>query len=51
MVGLIIVLVVTIPIAILWANGISKMKEQYPDYKGEDFLNWSDDNAHTEDNF
>jgi len=39
MVGLIIAFVATVPIAILWANGISKMKEQHPDYKGEDFLN------------
>ena len=39
MVGLIIAFVVTVPIAIVWTNGISKMKEQHPDYKGEDFLN------------
>jgi hypothetical protein len=27
-------------ISYLWANGIDKMKKEYPDYKGEDFLNW-----------
>jgi Na+/citrate or Na+/malate symporter len=51
MVGLIITFIVTVLIAIVWANGINKMKEQYPDYKGEDFLNWDDNNAHTEDDF
>ena len=25
-------------ISFLWANGITKMKEEHPDYKGEDFL-------------
>jgi hypothetical protein len=24
---------------ILWVNGIDYMKENHPDYKGEDFLN------------
>jgi hypothetical protein len=28
----------------LWVRGISNMKEKHPDYKGEDFLNWDDDN-------
>ena len=35
----------------LWVRGISNMKEKYPDYKGEDFLDWDDDKAHTEGNF
>jgi hypothetical protein len=26
-----------------WANGIHNMKENHPDYKGEDFLNWDED--------
>ena len=48
-----------------WVKGIDHMKENHPDYKGEDFLNWGneetkkksepiewDDNAtHTEDKF
>ncbi len=35
----------------LWVRGIDNMKENYPDYKGEDFLNWDDNKVHTEDNF
>ena len=41
-----------------WVKGISNMKENHPDYKGEDFLNtsagrdnwddWDDNMAHTE---
>ncbi len=38
MIYAIILLIVTI-LAILWANGIDNMKENHPDYKGEDFLN------------
>jgi hypothetical protein len=50
-VGIIITLIVTIPIAFLWARAIDKMPK---DYKGEDFLNWDRqdddwDKAHTED--
>jgi hypothetical protein len=26
-----------------WVVGIDYMKENHPDYKGEDFLNWGDD--------
>lgn len=35
-IGLIIILV--IPIAILWVRGIDYMKENHPDYNGDDFL-------------
>jgi len=31
-----------------WATGIDNMKENHPDYKGEDFLNWDEDKNHTE---
>jgi hypothetical protein len=31
--------IVLLIISILWVRGISKMKEEHPDYKGEDFLN------------
>ena len=27
------------PLVYLWVNGIDNMKDNYPDYKGEDFLN------------
>lgn len=37
---LIIVLLVTGLIAWLWVRGIDYMKENHPDYKGEDFLDW-----------
>jgi len=48
MVGVVIALIVTIPIAWLWVNGIHNMKEKHPDYKGEDFLDWDDNKNHTE---
>ena len=53
MVGLIISFGIATIIAIFWVRGISNMKEKYPDYKGEDFLNWDEkdtdwDNNHTE---
>lgn len=28
-----------------WVRGIDYMKENHPDYKGEDFLNWGDESA------
>jgi hypothetical protein len=46
MVELIIAAVISVIagiISLLWVNGISNMKENHPDYKGEDFLNWGDD--------
>jgi hypothetical protein len=27
----------------LWVRGIDYMKENHPDYHGEDFLNWDED--------
>jgi len=35
----------------LWVRGIDNMKQNHPDYKGEDFLSWDDDKVHTEENF
>ena len=46
-------------ISIIWVRGIDNMKKNYPNYKGEDFLDWEnaeapwvddwhDDKAHTE---
>ena len=29
-------------ISSLWVMAIDNMKENHPDYKGEDFLNWDD---------
>jgi hypothetical protein len=36
MIAIIITLLITVPIAILWTNGIDKIPK---DYKDEDFLN------------
>jgi len=30
-------------ISYLWVRGIDYMKENHPDYKGEDFLDWEID--------
>ena len=30
-------------ISYLWVRGIDYMKENHPDYKGDDFLNWDED--------
>lgn len=30
-------------ISFFWVRGIDHMKENHPDYKGEDFLNWGDE--------
>lgn len=31
-------------IAFFWVRGIDNMQKNYPDYEGEDFLNWDDKN-------
>ena len=31
--------IIVLGISLLWASGISKMHEEHPNYKGEDFLN------------
>lgn len=51
MVGLIVAAVISViagTIAFLWVSGIDNMKENYPDYKGGDFLDWDSDKNHTE---
>lgn len=35
------VLVITTTVAVLWAKGIDSMKEEHPDYKGEDLFDES----------
>ncbi len=30
-----------------WVKGIDYMKENHPDYKGEDWLNWDEDDKKT----
>ena len=44
MVGLILfAIAILLSLAWLWAGGIDYMKENHPDYKGEDFLDWDKD--------
>jgi hypothetical protein len=44
MVGLILLIIaISASLAWLWAGGIDYMKENHPNYKGEDFLNWKAD--------
>ena len=31
-------------ISYAWVKGIDNMKENHPDYKGEEFLNWDREN-------
>ena len=35
--------VITAIISYLWVRGISKMKDEHPNYKGDDFLKLEDD--------
>ncbi len=39
--------VVVAIISYFWVRGIDYMKENHPDYKGEDFLNWDEDDKNT----
>jgi len=34
-------------ISYLWVRGINFMKENHPDYKGDDFLNWDEDDKNS----
>lgn len=38
MIAFIIILIIVVPLAILWVNGIDHMKENHPDYKGDDLF-------------
>ena len=38
-----IMFVITGIISYLWVRGISKMKDEHPNYKGDDFLKLEDD--------
>jgi hypothetical protein len=44
MIGLIIFVVASMALlSWAWVRGIDYMKENHPDYKGEDFLDWSEE--------
>ena len=49
-IGLIIVVFILL-IAVVWVRGIDHMHENYPEYKGEDWLNWDENKNHTEGDF
>lgn len=38
-----ITLVISVIISYLWVRGIDKMKDEHPDYKGDDFLKLDDE--------
>jgi hypothetical protein len=42
MAAILITLIFVVPISVYWAHLIHNMKENFPDYKGEDFLNWGE---------
>lgn len=44
-----LMLLVTTIVVILWVNGIDYMKENHPDYKGEDLFGEDLDNEHIDD--
>ena len=49
----IIVALVTLPslayLGWMWIKGIDYMKENHPDYKGDDWLNWNNDSENEND--
>ena len=42
-----VMFVITAIISYLWVSGIENMKNSHPDYKGEDFLNFEEDEKET----
>lgn len=47
----VIIFIISGVISFIWVKGIDNMKNNHPNYKGEDFLNWDDDKTHTENDF
>ena len=43
-------LALIILLAWAWVRGIDDMKDDHPDYKGEDFLDWGDDEEDKDNN-
>lgn len=35
--------IVVLVVSILWVNGIANMQKNHPNYKGEDWLDWGED--------
>ena len=42
-ISIFVCVLVSVFIGIQWVNGIDYMHKNHPDYKGEDFLNWGND--------
>ena len=38
-----IIFIIVVPISYLWVRGFDYMQKNHPDYKGEDFLNWGEE--------
>ncbi len=43
LIAILITIIIVAPISYFWVKGIDNMKKNHPDYKGEDFLNWGDE--------
>jgi hypothetical protein len=41
-VAIIISVAIAAIVAWFWVDGVDKMKQNHPDYKGEDWLNWDE---------
>jgi hypothetical protein len=48
--GVLLVLIVCAVVVWRWAIGIDYMHKNHPDYKGEDFLDWGDENNEDDKN-
>jgi hypothetical protein len=42
MITAVILIIIISFISYVWASGIEKMHRDFPDYKGDDFLDWDD---------
>jgi hypothetical protein len=43
LIAILITIIMVAPISYFWVKGIDYMQKNHPDYKGEDFLNWGDE--------
>ena len=43
LIAILITIIIVAPISYFWVKGIDYMQKNHPDYKGEDFLNWGDE--------
>jgi hypothetical protein len=45
-----VMFVITVIISYLWAQGIDKMNSEHPGYKGDDFLNFEENEKENNNN-